>query len=309
MPCTSPLERPDLPFIFPLFLGLQSKPYLQATRAVVEPDGEQRDEATIYLDLARACGAPLFGSRLLQWTLVAAKAVHSLVHRRGRQPSLPQEALLSLLLRISGEGSFRALLKQPHGRARPPHRGDDFLGKRVVTDDGLVDLAPTPLVEASAKLESDFERERASASRLKLITRRAVKTHNSWMHNVEDFVAGGLDRNYLYMHPDDARRLGLSDGAIADVTSAAATVRVPVRLLADLMPGTVALPHGWGHQPAVGLRVAASTAGVNANLLAADGPERLERISGMAHLTGIEVDVKPAAGPQDARSWSGLPIQ
>ncbi len=33
LPCTSPFERADLPFIFPLMLGLQSRPYLQATRA------------------------------------------------------------------------------------------------------------------------------------------------------------------------------------------------------------------------------------------------------------------------------------
>ena len=32
--------------------------------------------------------------------------------------------------------------------------------------------------------------------------------------------------------------------------------RVPVKLLAELMPGTVALPHGWGHQHATGLSVA-----------------------------------------------------
>jgi hypothetical protein len=43
------------------------------------------------------------------------------------------------------------------------------------------------------------------------------------------------------------------------------------------------------------------------NLLAADGPDRLERVSGMAHLTGFNVEVRPAAGPQDPRSWSGLP--
>ena len=86
-----------------------------------------------------------------------------------------------------------------------------------------------------------------------------------------------------------------------------ATVRVPVKLLADLMPGTVALPHGWGHQHAVGLSIASKTRGVNVNLLAADGPDRIEKVSGMAHLTGFNVDVKPAAGPQDPTSWSGLP--
>ena len=101
-------------------------------------------------------------------------------------------------------------------------------------------------------------------------------------------------------------RTGLRDGDVADVTSETATVRVPVRLLEDLMPGTVALPHGWGHQHATGLSVASKGGGVNANLLAADGPTKLERLSGMAHLTGIPVEVRPAAGPLAPDSWSGM---
>ena len=98
----------------------------------------------------------------------------------------------------------------------------------------------------------------------------------------------------------------LGDGDLVDVRSATSALRIPVRALADLMPGTVALPHGWGHQRA-GLTVARETRGVNVNLLAADGPEQLERVSGMAHLTGIPIEVRRAAGPQDASDWSGLP--
>ena len=91
------------------------------------------------------------------------------------------------------------------------------------------------------------------------------------------------------------------------MVSDTATVRLPVELLDEILPGTVALPHGWGHQHAKGLRVASRTRGVNVNLLAADGPDRLERISGMAHLTGIPVEVRRAAGPRDTGTWSGLP--
>src|SRR5690606_23134086 len=93
LPCTTPFERPDLPFLFPLLLGLQSKPYLQATRAVVKARGEQRDEATIYLDLARASGVSLFGSKVAQRLLELAKAVHMRRHP-GEAPSIPQEGLL-----------------------------------------------------------------------------------------------------------------------------------------------------------------------------------------------------------------------
>ena len=69
LPATTPFERPDLPFAFPLLMGMQSHPYLQGTEAVHPPDAEQRDEASIYLDLARACEAPLFGSRVVQTLL------------------------------------------------------------------------------------------------------------------------------------------------------------------------------------------------------------------------------------------------
>jgi anaerobic selenocysteine-containing dehydrogenase len=83
LPCTSPLQRPDLPFLFPLMLGLQRTPYLQATRAVVPPQGEQRDEATIYLDLARAAGAPIFGSRVAQRTFELMRWQHGRKHPGG----------------------------------------------------------------------------------------------------------------------------------------------------------------------------------------------------------------------------------
>jgi anaerobic selenocysteine-containing dehydrogenase len=305
LPATSPMERADLPFIFPLMLGLQARPYLQATERVIDADGEQRDEATIYLDLARASGVSLFGSRLAQWTLEQAKRRHSKKNPQ-RQPSVPQEAILSMMLRASGEGSFQRLLRARHGRLRPDHRGEDFLGARVVTPDGRVQLAPPILLAQAAKLEEDFDGELRAAGKMKLITRRAVTTHNSWTHNIEEFVAADRSTNYLYMHPDDAKRVGLADGDLADVESATATVRLPVKMLPELMPGTVALPHGWGHQHAKGLTVAGKTTGVNVNLLAADGPERLERVSGMAHLTGIPVDVRRAEGPLAPDSWSGI---
>ncbi len=136
------------------------------------------------------------------------------------------------------------------------------------------------------------------------MTRRAVGTHNSWTHNIAAFAAPGT--NLLYMHPEDAVQRGLEDGAVADVSTPVATVRLPVKYLPDLMPGTVALPHGWGHQHATGLSIASRTRGVNVNLLAADGPDGIERMSGMAHLTGFPVEVRPAQGPLDPHTWSGI---
>ena len=304
LPCTSPFQRPDLPFIFPLMLGLQSKPYLQATRAVVPPQGEQRDEASIYVDIAKASGVKLWGSGVAQRSMELAMGLNSL-GRRGKQPSLPQELFLSSLLRATKQGSFKKLLSEKHGRLRPSHDPGSFLGNRVIHEDGKIHLAPEPLMKQTEKLEADFELEKQNRTKLKLISKRAITTHNSWTHNIEDFVSGERSTNHLYMHPDDAARVGIEEGALADVESETSTVRVPVKLLSDLMPGTVALPHGWGHQDSK-MGVASKTTGVNVNLLAADGPDKLERVSGMAHLTGILVDVRPAAGELNPNHWSGI---
>jgi hypothetical protein len=45
---------------------------------------------------------------------------------------------------------------------------------------------------------------------------------------------------------------------------------------------------------------------VNDNVLAAAGPGGNEPLSGMAHLPGIPVVVRRAAGPQDPSNWSGI---
>jgi anaerobic selenocysteine-containing dehydrogenase len=305
LPATDPLQRADLPFIFPLVLGMQSRPYLQATRAVVAPQAEQRDEASIYLALGKACGAPIFGSTLAQRFLERMAAKHA---RRNRlaYPTVPGEKLLNVLLRVTGQPGFARLLRNPHGIRRKPTQAGSFLGKRIVTDDKRVHLAPGVLMGAAERLNDQFGAAMNRAGSMLMITKRHVKTHNSWTHNHEEMVANDFTTNHLYMHSDDATRIGLADGDLADVMSATATVRIPVRILDDLMPGVCAMPHGWGHQHATGLAVASRTTGVNVNLLAASGPDAIDPASGMSHLTGIPVEVTPAAGLLDGSSWSGI---
>jgi anaerobic selenocysteine-containing dehydrogenase len=303
LPCTSPLQRPDLPFIFPLMLGLQAKPYLQATQAIVAPEGEQRDEASIYLDLARACGTSIFGSSLAQRFFEMTKFTRR-KKTKAEQPAVAQEFLLNGLLKLTKQKGFRTLLKAPHGILRPAHQADSFLGKRIFTEDGKVNLAPEILLQQAQKLTTDFELEKQNLGKFKLISKRAVTTHNSWTHNYEDFVDGGNHTNYLYINPLDAEKLNLQEYDLADVSSETATVRVPIKFNADLMLGTVALPHGWGHQHSL-QNVANKTKGVNINILVADGPDKIEKVSGMANLSGFVVEIKKSTEAQ-AHTWSGV---
>jgi anaerobic selenocysteine-containing dehydrogenase len=292
LPGTSALQRADLPFVFQSLMGVQPIPYAQYTDALVPPEGEQRDETMILLQLARACGSTLFGSRVANGFFASWMGLGRLPVLGGRFGLTP-ERFLGLMARAFRLGSLNSLRKEPHGRLLKPNQGDDFLGKRVVTDDGLVDLAPDELVAAAGKLDAVFEQERAQRDKLKLISKREQHSHNSWLHNHPRFVEGKRSTNYLYMNPLDGKNAGVESGAMVEVRSSVGSVRLPVQLTDEMMVGAVALPHGWGHQAADGLSVASKTTGANANLLAADGPDQLEYFSGMAKLNGIWVEVVP----------------
>ena len=303
LPCTDPFQRPDLPFIFPLMLGLQTRPYLQATKGLVPPEGEQRDEASIYIEIARASGYPLWGSKVAQKFFESLMKFNKLDNG---QRSVPQQSMLNVLLKLCRQPGFKSLLKNPHGKLRADHKENDFLGSRVYTPDKKIDLAPVSLMEGAERLQKVFELEKINERKFKMITRRAVQTHNSWTHNIDRMIKGTDGTNYLYLNPADAAALGLQPGDMADVTSEYATVRLPIKPLGELMPGTVALPHGWGHQGAKGLSVASRTKGVNVNILAGSGVSAVDPLSGMSKLTALDVSVEPAAGAQ-AHTWSGLP--
>ena len=107
------------------------------------------------------------------------------------------------------------------------------------------------------------------------------------------------------MNPQDAAGLKISEGDFANVETSAGKVCVAVRMLDDLMPRTVALPHGWGHQHS-GLTVASATRGVNVNILASSGPQHVDPVSGMSLLTGIPVTVTKSAQAANTGSWSGI---
>lgn len=97
------------------------------------------------------------------------------------------------------------------------------------------------------------------------------------------------------MHPDDARARGIADGARVRVANRHGALEAAVRLSDQLMPGVVAMTHGWGQGASPGLTVAQRSAGVNCNVLLPSGPGAFEPISNQSHMTGIPVEVQPLA--------------
>ena len=162
------------------------------------------------------------------------------------------------------------------------------LSEVLATPNGRVDLAPAYLTADLGRLRARLGR---GADGLVLVSRRHVRSKNSWLHNV-DVLVKGKDRCTLLIHPDDARRRGVADGRLARVSSEAGTVEVSVEVSDEMMPGVVSLPHGWGHdKEGTRMAVARDHPGVNNNLLA---PGHLvDLLSGNAVVNGIPVEVAP----------------
>ena len=199
--------------------------------------------------------------------------------------------LLDLLLRAGPYDLTLADLEAtPHGIDLGPLH--PRLPGVLRTPSGRVELAPPAIVADVPRLRAELERPPAA---MVLIGRRQLRSNNSWMHNLEPLVRG-KERCTAHVHPDDAARLGLADGARARVTSRAGAIEVPVEVTDAVMPGVVSIPHGWGHDvDGVQMRVASAHPGVNSNLLADE--TLIDPLSGTAVLNGIPVELAPAPAP------------
>ena len=159
----------------------------------------------------------------------------------------------------------------------------------VRTPSEKIELAPDYITGDLYRLRRRLDREDDG---LVLVSRRHLRSNNSWMHNVPVLVKG-KDRCTLLIHPVDAARSGIEDGTLTRVSSEAGEVEVAAEVSEEMMPGVVSLPHGWGHsRPGTRLSVAQEHAGVNNNLLAPG--TFVDVVSGNAAVNGIPVEVAPA---------------
>jgi anaerobic selenocysteine-containing dehydrogenase len=184
--------------------------------------------------------------------------------------------------------SLDVLVANPHGvdyGALTPR-----LPEILRTPSGKIELGAPELIRDLERLAAAIDE--LNDRQMVLVGRRHLRSNNSWMHNIEVLMKG-KPRCTLHVHPDDAIRLGLTDGASATIASRVGSVMAPVEVTDAIRPGVVSLPHGWGHgEPGTRMRVAAERAGVNSNVLSDD--QAMDPLSGTAVLNGIPVVVAPA---------------
>ena len=267
LPSTDMFEREDVNITG---LGLQHEPWIQFTEAVVPAQAERKEEWWIFARLSKELG--------LKSALDAGPA-----------PDL--WGRIDHMLKTRGH-SLAELRANPHGIVFEPLTPGRFYDEQLQTKDHKVDCCPPAFDAALERAERIFaELEGEGLARLKLITRRDPYMHNSWYANVPKMKRGERDRNRLYVHPDDAAARDLAAGAKARVWNEHGALELEIEYDPTLMPGVVALTHGWGNRGATGMRLAARTPGVNANVLLPIGPDSFEPLSSQAFMTGIPVEL------------------
>lgn len=160
------------------------------------------------------------------------------------------------------------------------------------TPGGKINMMPQAIAEDLSRVTAGLARavsEVKEGARLLMIGRRNTRTNNSWMHNLP-ILAKGKFKGALEISPLDARARGLVSGDIARVENKSGRVDVEVEVTNDMSPGTVSLPHGFGHVMSdTNMTIAAKNPGVNSNLLASD--QVVDPLSGTAILNAIPVEV------------------
>jgi formate dehydrogenase len=294
LPATTFLEREDVPVAF---LGLFSTPFIQVTKQVLPPAGEARQEWQVVEDLSRRIGVKPYsapGLRMLAklgfW--LSPRQVIDIVLRTG-----PAGDLFGLRRRGL---SLRKVARHPHGLVLDDQLATGVLERKVRHEGGRVRLDDADAVEEIGRLGSS--NGAVAEFPLRLIGMRELRSHNSWMHNAPLLMRGGRTHS-LRMNPDDAHDAGIADGDLARISSTTGAVEAPVKVTDEMMRGTVALPHGWGHRG--GWKLANEAGGVNVNLLTPSGADALERLAGMAHLNGIPVRVEAVAPQPEPNGRAG----
>ncbi|MET7622443.1 molybdopterin oxidoreductase family protein [Streptomyces sp. NPDC005408] len=298
LPPPPPSQSAHFDFAFNAFAVRNQARYSPAAVPIEEGRlGECEIQARLVLAVGGMHGAPpeAVDDMVIENTLTKAVAdPHSPVHGQDVKELTAQltgrtgpERRLDMMLRLGPyDLTLDTLLQSPHGVDLGPLQ--PRIEQVLRTRSGRVELLPGPIAADLPRLRRARD-ERPTA--LVLVGRRHLRSNNSWMHNVAT-LNGGSNRCTLQVHPDDAARLGLEDGAPARITADGGQVEAPVEITDAVRTGVVSLPHGWGHdRPGTRMSVAAARPGVNVNQLL-DG-SRLDPLSGTAVLNGFPVRLSP----------------
>jgi len=201
---------------------------------VTQPNLQKAPSSVLYRTLGKALGANASAAFLFPLSMMFAREHTDAV--KAADTKAPTWKL--------GAALFRKVLSSPQGTVISRHRMEDTWSL-VKTPDKKINLAPEELIKLLVDLPEQKKDQTSAEFPIVLMAgeRRAYNANQIY----RDPKWRKQDaQGSLRIHPVDAERLGLKDGAQAWCKSEAGAITVHVELDDTTRPGFVTLPHGYG---------------------------------------------------------------
>lgn len=238
-------ETPALTFanegitVYGLSIGYQ-EPFAQYQPALVEPPAgaDVLEDWRVFYELARGMGLGLaWRGEPIDMT----------------RPPTTDELLARFVERSRSRVPLDEIKRHPHGMLFPDPqplaepRPADWPYRLQVGDPAMMAELAGVLQEIAASEAAAVTTSPAEASgglSLSLISRREHATYNSVGHALPA-LRRRRPYNPAYLNPDDARRLGASEGALLEIESAVGRLRAVAQPADDVRAGVVSMAHGF----------------------------------------------------------------
>ncbi|MCP4681589.1 MAG: molybdopterin-dependent oxidoreductase, partial [Desulfobacterales bacterium] len=258
LPAATFLEREDFAVSTSSYNTI---PFVNFSKAIVTPNGEEKQEWEMFNLLSEQADVPILGSK-------------------------PYDVYKALLTNKDRK-RFEKLLTSEKGI----YLYDDqkikynvILPEKILFPDKLIPLVPDKYENEFNKLRK-WELADDTEYPFLLISGRQVETLNSWIHE-------RINTNQCYINSEDAKALQLENDQLVRIISKVGSIEITIKTTPHLMQGVIWVPHGWGRTVQDVPDMAVEKRGVNINLITDDDWTKLETFAGMVMLDGVPVRVE-----------------
>jgi biotin/methionine sulfoxide reductase len=250
LPATTPLERNDIG-------GSSRDPFLFAMQRAIEPYAQARNDFDIFGALAERLGVRAAYDEGLDedaWLRrIYEMARKRLAERDICAPSFETfwtAGYLRVPVPAHAETPLAAFRADPIAKALATPSGKVELFSQTVADFGYDEVPGHPFwSEPREWLGSPL----AARFPLHMVSTQPADKLHAQMDGSRESRRGKVNgRNELWMHPDDARARGLTDGSVVRVFNDRGATLAGLRVTGDIIAGVVRLPTGTWFDPAAG---------------------------------------------------------
>ena len=228
---TLSLERPDVPTTIDRWFP---QAYTNYTPAIIEPDGELRQEWELFTEVAARLGVTITlpGGSIDPGAAVTGDDVLDLIYATSKVP----------MTSVRADGAtLRPELATVVEAADPT-----VTAKLDVAPEGIAEeLAEVYAEHTAGEVLNGFD---AAEHTFRVTSRRLKSVFNSSGREL-DVLRKREGTNYAHMNPSDLVAIGVADGGVVEMSSPRGTIRAMVKAAPDVRSGSISIAHAWGGLP------------------------------------------------------------